>query len=472
MGKNFYITTTAPYVNAQPHIGFAWEIVTADVIARYRRMQGDKVIFGYGTDEHGQKIYEKAIEEKQTPQAYVNKLALQYQELTTLLNLSTTHFQRTTNDEHMMAAQEFWNRCESSGDIYKKKYEVKYCVGCELEKTDSELNDGRCPLHPKMKLEIIEEDNYFFRFSKYQDKLLNLYESNQNFILPESKFNEMKSFVAKGLQDFSISRVKEKMPWGVGVPKDPDQVMYVWFDALVFYISTLGWPKKSEEYDVFWPGIQIAGKDNLRQQAAMWQAMLMSAGLINSKQILINGFISVEGQKMSKSLGNVISPSDLIDKYGLDAARYLLINLGPISSDADVSMSQFDETYDSRLANSLGNTVQRVATLCDRSGATFAQDNPPGYRSEVRLLMEGYKLDKALEQIWDRVSYVEKKIDKTQPWTLEGKKLQVVLMELVAHLRQVGYELAPFMPDTSQKVLDIFKGPNITKPSPLFPRLV
>ncbi|MFA4831502.1 MAG: methionine--tRNA ligase, partial [Patescibacteria group bacterium] len=294
MSKSFYITTTLPYVNAKPHIGFALEIIQADVIARYHRLLGDEVLFNTGTDEHGLKIYRNAQEAGVDTQKYCDENAAQFDALKTALNLSYDKFIRTTDPRHEQAAQEMWRRCEANGDIYKKTYQVKYCVGCELEKTDSELADGRCPIHPNLELELIDEENYFFCFSKYQEQLLKLYADNPDFVIPKNRLEEIKNFAAAGLQDFSISRLKEKMPWGVLVPNDPDQVMYVWFDALTNYISTLGWPVsapdgvapgKPNDFERFWPGIQVAGKDNLRQQSAMWQAMLMSAGLEPSKQI-------------------------------------------------------------------------------------------------------------------------------------------------------------------------------------------
>jgi len=301
MSEKFYITPTIPYVNAEPHIGFALEIVQTDVIARYQRLYGKKVFFNAGTDEHGLKIYRKALEEKKEPQDYVDEYAAKFDRLKGALNLSYDNFVRTTDAHHKKAAQEFWKRCDKNGDIYKKDYKIKYCVGCELEKTDSELEKDRCPVHPNQDLEIIEEENYFFKFSKYEDKLLKFYEKNPEFVVPEYRFTEIKNFVKKGLQDFSISRLKSKMPWGVDVPGDPKHVMYVWFDALVNYISSIGWPEK-EDFDGFWPGVQVAGKDNLRQQSAIWQAMLMSAGLPNTKQILIHGFLTKDGKKISKSL--------------------------------------------------------------------------------------------------------------------------------------------------------------------------
>ena len=301
--KKFYITTTLPYVNAEPHLGFAMEIVQADIIARYHRFLGEDIIFNTGTDEHGIKIYRAALAEKKDPQNYVDEYAAKFDALKEALNLSYTNFLRTSSPQHKKAAQEFWKRCLTNGDIYKKSYKIKYCVGCEMEKTESELENEKCPIHPNLEIEIIEEENYFFKFSKYQQQLSDLYAKNPEFVLPDYRLKEITEFVSSGLQDFSISRLKEKLPWGVEVPNDPDHVFYVWFDALVCYISTLGWPDDEKTFNEFWPVVQMAGKDNLRQQAAMWQAMLMSAGLSNSKQIIIHGFITNTGQKMSKSMG-------------------------------------------------------------------------------------------------------------------------------------------------------------------------
>ena len=319
MAKRLYLTTTLPYVNADPHIGFALEIVHADAYARYRRLSGDEVFFNTGTDEHGVKIYRQALAAKKDPQAFTDEYAAKFDRLKEGLNLSYDNFIRTTDPKHKAAAQEFWKRCEAAGDIYKKAYKIKYCVGCELEKTDSELVDGRCPIHPNLELEIIDEENYFFRFSKYAPFLLKLYEERSDFVLPDFRFNEIQKFVERGLEDFSISRLKEKMPWGVPVPGDDSQVMYVWFDALVNYISAIGWPSDEETFNSWWPVTQFAGKDQIRQQAAMWQAMLKSAGLSPSKQIIIHGFITSGGAKMSKSLGNVINPFSIVDEYGTDA---------------------------------------------------------------------------------------------------------------------------------------------------------
>ena len=363
--KKFYITTTLPYVNAEPHIGFALELIQADVIARYWRQRGQTVIFNTGTDEHGLKIYRQANKEGKDPQTYVDENAARFDQLKTALNVSYTHFIRTTDPHHQQAAQEFWRRCLAKGDIYKKNYRVKYCVGCELEKSDSELTDGYCPIHPNLTVEEIEEENYFFRFSKYQQPLLELYAAQPDFVLPDFRFNEIKKFVEQGLNDFSVSRLKSKLPWGVSVPDDPDQVMYVWFDALINYISTLGWPDKPENFTAFWPGTQIAGKDNLRQQSAIWQAMLLSAGLPPSRQILIHGFITVAGQKISKSLGNGVDPIALTKQYGIDPVRYYLLREIPSNEDGDFSEQKLVERYNGDLANNLGNLVSRVAKLIE-----------------------------------------------------------------------------------------------------------
>ena len=279
--KNIYITTTLPYVNAKPHIGFAREVVQADALARFYRILGYEVFFNTGTDEHGQKILQKAQAENLKLQTYVDQWAEKFRNVKEELNLSYDHFIRTTDKEHLTAAQEFWEICNKNGFIYKKEYQAKYCVGCELEKTDSELVNGKCADHPNQELELRREENYFFKFSAFQEKLLEFYKKNSEFVLPAKRFNEIKQFVANGLEDFSISRLKEKMSWGIEVPGDKEQVMYVWFDALVNYISTLGWPKTSKNKDnlfqKFWENsterFQFCGKDNLRQQSAMWQAL-------------------------------------------------------------------------------------------------------------------------------------------------------------------------------------------------------
>jgi methionyl-tRNA synthetase len=467
--SKLYITTTLPYVNSDPHIGFAMEVIKADVWARFHRLKGDEVLFNTGTDEHGLKIYRKAEELGIDVQKYCNQQAEKYLNLKDTLNLSFDRFIRTTDPDHINAAQEFWKRCEASGDIYKKSYQVKYCVGCELEKTDSELIDGCCPLHPQMKIELIDEENYFFRFSKYQEKLLELYRTNPDFVLPKKRLNEIANFVEKGLEDFSISRLKEKMSWGIPVPGDPDQVMYVWFDALVNYISTLGWPKDKENFEKWWPGTQIAGKDNLRQQAAMWQAMLFSAGLPNSKQVFINGFIQSGGQKMSKSLGNVISPLDMLEKYGIDATRYLLLSIGGnFGEDFDVTWEKMTEKFNADLANGLGNLTSRVVKLLEKT--TFDIQI-----TEKRLfpgdLIENMEMGSALSLVWEKIANANKFIEDNKPWELaknNQQKFEAVMKKLSQELSVVAHNLRPFLPETSNKIISALE---TKEPTTLFQRI-
>ena len=472
MSKNFYITTTTPYINADPHIGFALEILQADAVARYKRQCGYNVCFNWGTDEHGLKIYRKALEQHKDPKAYCDEFAPRFKKLITTLNLSSTNFIRTTEPYHLAAAQEFWKRCLKNGDIYQKNYRSKYCVGCELEKTDSELVDGRCPIHPTLTLEIIEEVNYFFRFSNYQKKLLAFYESNPDFVVPNTRYNELQSFVKSGLEDFSISRLKTKMPWGVDVPDDPEQVMYVWFDALVNYISTIGWPTDEKKFASWWPVVQIAGKDNLRQQCAIWQAMLMSAGLPTSKQIFIHGFITSEGQRMSKSLGNVVSPFDLVDKYGVDPVRYYLLREIPPNDDGDYSEKRFKDLYNADLANGLGNLVSRVAKLADSLNIKINKKDFINLTAhEYKKALEEYRFNDALALIWEKIKKADVFINENEPWKLSGDKLSEIITVAADNIVEIATLLQPFLPDTAEKILKQFAGPKIAAAPPLFPRL-
>lgn len=469
--KTFYITTTAPYVNADPHIGFALEIIQADAIARYKKMSGYEVAFGFGTDEHGIKIYRKALESKKDPQAYCDEYAKKFDDLTKTLNLSVTHFIRTTDPQHIKAAQEFWNRCYKNGDIYKKNYRIRYCVGCELEKTDSELVNGKCPIHPNLEIELYEEENYFFKFSNYQKKLLELYATHPSFVLPANRLEEIKNFVERGLQDFSISRLKSKMPWGIDVPNDPDHVMYVWFDALVFYISNIGWPQDEKKFNKWWPVVQLAGKDNLRQQSAIWQAMLMSAGLPTSKQILIHGFITSEGQKMSKSLGNVIDPFDLVKKYGVDAVRYYLLKEIPAFDDGDFSYSRMEEIYNADLANELGNLVSRITNLAEQDGLIFNNITIKPYNNNICELFESYQFNLILEHVWREIKELNKELDTFAPWKKESKDRKEFLLSSLLKLQSIAFQLQSFLPETAEEILKASSG-KIKKISPLFPKLM
>jgi methionyl-tRNA synthetase len=470
MNKKFYITTTLPYVNADPHIGFALEIVQADVIARMKAIEGFDVFFNFGTDEHGLKIFRKAQEQHIDPKEYCDGFAAKFDELKKALNLSYNNFIRTTDPHHLSAAQEFWRRSKENGDIYKKDYEVKYCVGCELEKTDSELVDNRCPLHPNQEIEIIHEENYFFRFSKYQNELLAFYKEHPDFVIPAFRQAEITKFVSDGLSDFSISRLKSKMPWGVDVPDDSEHVMYVWFDALINYISALGWPENTEKFGNFWPGLQVAGKDNLRQQTAIWQAMLMSAGLPNSKQVFIHGFITANGQKMSKSLGNVVNPYEIVEKYGTDTTRYyLLAKVSPVE-DGDFTTEKFEEAYTADLANGLGNLTSRVAKMvqnAELSVPLVTLSTSP----EIIKHVEAYEFDKALFSIWERIRECDKLINEKEVWKLTGTEQKEVLSTLVTSIRQIAFDLQAFLPETAQKIGDQYNRESVQSGNPLFPRL-
>ncbi len=465
----FYITTTLPYVNSDPHIGFAMEIVRADVLARAQRVSSKKVWFNTGTDEHGQKIYQKAVEEGVSPQKYCDRYAEKFMSLKEVLNLSYDTFIRTTDEKHIKAAQAFWMKCFEKGDIYKKNYQVKYCVGCELEKTDSDLVDGKCPDHPNLSLEVREEENYFFRFTKYQEKLLDFYKRNSDFVLPDFRMKEITNFVESGLNDFSISRLKSKMPWGVEVPNDPEHIMYVWFDALVNYVSVLGWPD-NQEFKEWWPGVQVCGKDNLRQQSAMWQAMLMSAGLPNSKKIYVNGFILSDGVKMSKSLGNVIDPLLWIKKYGTDAVRYFLLSSLSSFEDGDATEERFKEIYTAGLVNGLGNLTARVAAMAENAGHKF-DVKVKKIDSEVIKAVENYSFSLAMEIVWKKIKAADTIINEKKVWELQGIEQERVLGELVDTIRQVAVDLEIFMPETSKKIQDQYNGQRIARSEHLFARL-
>lgn len=441
----------------------------ADIIARYHRVLGDEVIFNTGTDEHGLKIYQSALKENANPKEYTDKYAAKYDELKKALNLSYTHFIRTTDPHHIKAAQEFWKRCQKNGDIYKKNYKSKYCVGCELEKTDSELVNGRCPEHPNTEIIIIEEENYFFRWSKYQQPLLSLYKNNPKFVIPDFRLKEIKQFVKNGLNDFSISRLKEKVSWGIPVPGDDQHVMFVWFDALVNYISTLGWPEDEENFKAFWPGVQVAGKNNLRQQSAMWQAMLMSAGLPNSKQIFIHGFINSGGQKMSKSLGNVVNPYEIVEKYGTDALRYWIAREAEPFEDSDFTWEKLNENYNANLANGLGNLVARVAKLAEQKGLTIDKSKV-GFYPEVVKSLEAYRFNSAMDYIWKQITEADKKINEERPWELVGETAKAVVADFAGRLQQIAFNLQPFLPATAEKILKQFSG-EIKSGPPLFPRI-
>lgn len=480
MNNKYYITTTLPYVNANPHVGFALEIIQADTLARWQRLLGKEVFFNFGTDEHGLKIYQKAEEAGRDVQEWCDEYAAKFDDLKQALNLSYNNFIRTTDEKHIKAAQEFWKRCEKNGDIYKKNYKTKYCVGCESEKTDSDLVNGECPDHPGKKLEIIEEENYFFRWSNYQDKLLKFYNKNPDFVLANFRFNEIKKFVENGLEDFSISRLKEKLPWGVPVPGDSDHVMYVWFDALVNYISALDWPENEEKFKEYWGtaenrnAIQVAGKDNLRFQTAMWQAMLMSAGVPNSKQVLIHGHITSDGQKMSKTIGNVVSPYELVEKYGTDATRYYFLAEIPPFDDGDFSFEKFETRYNADLANGIGNLVARTSNLLEKNEieVDLEINNDKDLEKKVYENLEKYQFNEAIKVLWDKIREDDEFLSEKAPWKMEDKdQIKNVLEKVAQDILNIAYFLQIFLPETGEKIINQFNNKQIRKGEPLFPRI-
>ncbi|MFZ2500588.1 MAG: methionine--tRNA ligase [Minisyncoccia bacterium] len=466
-----YITTTLPYVNADPHLGHALEFVEADCFARTARLAGDEVFLNIGTDEHGAKIAQRAEQEGQSPQSYTDEYAASFKVFADRLSISYSSFTRTTDEKHIATAQEFWKRCEASGDIYKAEHETKYCVGCELEKTDSELVDGRCQLHPNGDVEIRKEENYYFRFSKYQSALLERYAAQPDFVVPEERLREIVAFVSGGLKDFSISRRREKLSWGIPVPGDEDHVMYVWFDALVNYVTAVGWSSDMASFQKWWPVMQFAGKDNLRQQSAMWQAMLLSAGLPLSNQVFIHGFITSGGRKMSKSLGNVINPLDLVETYGADAVRYVLLRHTSPFEDSDLTLEAIHEHYTAHLTNGLGNLVARVMKLAE----TYLPEpvNHTGsFSKECADKVEAFQFNSAMDLIWADIQALDERITREKPFAVvkeDPERGKEIIKDLVRKLGDISHALSPFMPTTSETILRAVR--ENKKPDNLFPRL-
>jgi methionyl-tRNA synthetase len=484
MKKPRYITTTLPYVNSDPHIGFAYEIVNADALARYWRLMGQKVFFNTGTDEHGQKIAEKADANGESRQAYVDHYAGEFSRLKTGLDLSYDAFIRTTDAKHVAAAQEIWRRCAASGDIYKKKYSGHYCVGCELFYKETELLPGFvCPIHTKP-CAVIEEENYFFRLSNYQ-QYLEEYLRRPGVIEPEWRRQEALTFVQQGLEDFSISREKSRLDWGIPVPDDAEQVMYVWFDALTNYISTLDWPDESGDFGTFWRDgdvMQVGGKDQVRFQSIMWQAMLKSAGVKATDKVVYHGFINSGGQKMSKSLGNVISPYELIEKYGTDATRYLLLRHVHPFDDSDVTWEKLDEWYTANLVNGLGNLVARVMKMAETHLESPVVFEHVDYTQTYPTLNDGYcDVQEAINGVWlDNfnstpfigINGVDSYIQETEPYKLikqNPSEAKIIISNCVRYLAAIAERLTPFMPVTSNQILDAIA--QNKKPDNLFGRL-
>lgn len=477
MNKKFYITTAIPYVNASPHIGFALEIVQTDCAARYHRIVGDETYFLTGTDENALKNVQ-AAEKAQVPvKEFVDKNAEKFKDLKKALNLSNDDFIRTTEERHFKGAQKLWLATKKE-DIYKKKYKGLYCVGCELFYKPEELDkNGRCFEHPDRIPEVVEEENYFFKLSKYEDWLLNLIENDRLQVIPQIRKNEVLSLIKQGLPDFSISRTKERAHgWGVPIPNDSGQIMYVWYDALANYITALDYAEDGELFKKFWieneNRVHVIGKGVSRFHAIYWPAILESVSLPIPKTIFVHGYVNIGGQKISKSLGNVIDPFEQVEKYGTDAVRYYLLREIPSCGDGDYNEQRFKEIYNSDLANGLGNLVARVAKLCETANVHFNESIHRSFDPKIAKFLEEFRFSDALETLWkDKVVPANKYIDENKPWELKGDPLKKVLEHVVKEVLEIAYNLKPFLPETAEKIEKQFKGPKIKSEAPLFPRL-
>ncbi len=472
MKNTYYITTAIPYVNAAPHIGFAMELVQADIVARYHReLLGQEVALLSGADENALKNVQAAAAAGYDTQTFVDQNSTRFQELAVAIGARIDVFQKGSNQTtHFPSSQKLWQMCQN--DIYEKEYEGLYCTGCEVFYTESELNEqAECFEHPGKRLELIAETNYFFRLSAYQKKLIALIESDTLAIAPHSRKNEVLSFLKQPLQDISISRSNERAKnWGVPVPDDQKQRIYVWFDALNIYQSGIGFGWDEALYTKWWPAdVHVIGKGIIRFHAVYWPAFLMSAGLELPKSLLVHGYITVEGQKMSKSIGNVIDPFEIIKRYGADSTRYYLAREIPTFGDGDFSHARFRELYNADLANGIGNLTARITTLCQDQ--SFALSNPRVDEAYMKL-MDKFELSEALRHVQIMVSSLDKFINDHKPWSItdEGQK-STILQQALQRLHTIAYHLIPFMPTTAQKIIDAITADKVIKTSGLFPRL-
>lgn len=474
--SNFYVTTSIPYVNGEPHLGHAMEFVMADVLARYARAQNTPVLFSAGTDEHGGKIAEKAAELKTTPKQFADQMSQHFVDLLKALNITNDRFIRTTDPAHEQRAQLIWQKL--APHIYKGTYSGWYCTGHEeyFPEQVVKANKGICPEHNRP-YEQLKEENYFFKQSAFAPKIKEAIESGGFRVIPESRKNEILAVFNAGLEDISISRPKDKISWGIAVPGDETQVMYVWFEALMNYITVLGYPEHAD-FKNFWPAnIQVIGKDILRFHAAIWPAMLMGLGLPLPRMLYAHGFIDINGKKMSKSLGNFINPSEVIEKYGADTFRYFFLRHIPSYNDGDFSWEKLESAYNDELANQLGNAVSRTAAMITKYQKGMIGDIP-GPDHDVgpyEQALGDCHFDKALDIIWEQVKGLNQYIDETKPWLIakgnDETHLREVLAYLAASLLEIAVLLQPFMPDTADKIVSVF-GSGMLKPLPtsLFPK--
>lgn len=475
MNNKCYVTTSIPYVNASPHVGFAYEIIQADTYARFKRLQKRDVYFLTGTDENALKNVKSAEAAGKPVDQFVDELATVFESLKKTCNLSFDQFIRTTSPKHFAGAQKLWSSFRKE-DVFKKRYKGLYCVGCEKFFEINELVDGLCPDH-QIPPEEVEEENYFFRLSNYQSQIEELIESNNLEIVPEIRKNEVLSFVKSGLRDISISRSTERAKgWGVPVPGDLGQIEYVWVDALSNYITALDYSSEGKLYKKYWLNnpnrIHFIGKDIVRFHAVYWPAFLLSAGIPLPGKIYVHGFITSKGVKISKSSRNAISPFDQVKKYGTDAFRYYLLREIPSHGDGDYTEERFKEVYNADMANGLGNLVARVARLFERANVQCSMFSVQfANLEEIRKSLDEFRFDEALKTIWKWISDLDQTIEKDKPWKLEGGDLEQILAGYRESILRIATALQPFLPQTAEKMLKQFAGPKIVSEAPLFPRI-
>jgi len=452
--KTFYITTPIYYVNGSPHIGSAYTTIAADVLARWHKLLGEEVFFLTGTDEHGQKIQEAAEKEKLSPKAFTDKIAGEFKEVFKILNISNNNFIRTTDQYHEKEVEDLLNTLYKKGLIYKGFYESYYCVGCEQYLTQADLIDGKCPLHNR-EPELKKEEAYLFKLSAFQDKLYKLIKKGEYGIFPEVRRKEVLTFIESGLQDVSISRLKEKISWGIPLPFDKKHTVWVWPDAFWNYVSGLR-QSGDKNFNKFWPAnVQLMAKDILRVHSTIWPALLLGAGYKLPKNLFIHGYFTISGQKMSKSLGNVISPSYLVNSYGVDSVRYYLMRALSFGCDGDVSEKSLIERHNNELANKLGNLVSRVSALIEKYGLIKTENKLLDKLNlkKIETYFENYEIDKALSEIFYFIDKTNEYVQETKPWETQDKK---VLYELADSIKAIAILLSPFMPETSEKISKVF----------------
>lgn len=467
--EKYFVTTPIYYVNDVPHIGHAYTTVSADVLARYwREKLGRKnVFFLTGTDEHGAKVAWSAKEAGKTPKEFADSVAPRFQEAWKLLNVEYDYFIRTTDQRHEKIVQKILQDIYDKGYIYEGIYEGLYCEGCEKFLAKEDLVNGKCPLHPNKEPVYQKEKNYFFKLSSFKNRLLEIFGKDEYQILPESRKNEILGKLQGELQDVSVSRAG--VSWGVPIPWDKEQTVYVWVDALFNYYSATMFLGDKEE---FWPpNLHLVGKDILWFHTVIWTALLLAAELPLPKKVFAHGFFTINGQKMSKSLGNVISPAQLVERYGADGARYLLLSEFPFGEDGDFSFDKLDIRYNADLANGLGNLVARVAKVCENAGLAVAPSEKYTPHPLISQFLDNLKFDSALQAVREDVAEKNRQIDTHKIWEKSEEK-QEVLTELVEGIRQIACDLSPFLPKTAEKIEKQFTGPKIQTAEPLFPRLV